>query len=95
MQFPRLVYKSASHHKGVKNAEEHAAALAEGWHDTVPAALGHKAQTPSPAPKAGNGDASGVNAAATPSTPVSAPAKRGKQPSAPAPAAGAAKNPWD
>jgi hypothetical protein len=50
-QFPRLVYKSAAHHILVENEAEHAAALEAGWHDTVPAALGHKPVEPAPAAK--------------------------------------------
>lgn len=73
MQFPRLVYKSASNHILVENEAEHAAALQDGWHATVPDALGHKQviQTPTVAP-------------VTPPAPVSAPAKGKKTPAAPA-----------
>ena len=40
MQFPRLVYKSASTHILVASDAEYAAALEAGWHGSVPEALG-------------------------------------------------------
>lgn len=36
MQFPRLVYRSASDHIVVKDEEQHAAALKDGWFASVP-----------------------------------------------------------
>lgn len=48
MEFPRLVYRSANNHKPVQNADEHAAALADGWYDSVPDAIAKK-HTPPPA----------------------------------------------
>lgn len=39
MQFPRLVYKSASEHLLVRDENEFAQALKIGWHKTVPEAL--------------------------------------------------------
>lgn len=42
MKFPRLVYKSASEHLGVKSAEEFDAALKAGWFASVPDALAPK-----------------------------------------------------
>ena len=38
MDFPRLVYRSASEHTLVKSEEQHAAALKEGWFASVPEA---------------------------------------------------------
>lgn len=43
MEFPRLVYKSASVHKSVENSEEYSAALYEGWFDSVTDAMNPKA----------------------------------------------------
>ena len=42
MEFPRLVYRSASSHKQVADADEHAQALASGWFSTVPEAMAGK-----------------------------------------------------
>lgn len=42
MKFPRLVYKSASIHLGVKSAEEFGAAIKAGWFASVPDALAPK-----------------------------------------------------
>lgn len=42
MQFPRLVYRSASDHLLVETEEQHAAALKDGWYASVPEALAGK-----------------------------------------------------
>ena len=54
MDFPRLVYKSAATHKLVANADEHAAALKDGWYASVPEALGQKAVAARPVPTPAN-----------------------------------------
>lgn len=46
IEFPALVYRSASVHLLVHDKAEHAAALADGWFATVPEALAPKAETP-------------------------------------------------
>ncbi len=51
MDFPRLVYKGPATHVLVQNAAEHEQALKAGWHDSVPAALGHKPAPVAPAPQ--------------------------------------------
>ena len=81
MEFPRLVYKSASEHILVENEAEHAAALKDGWHATVPDALAPKAAPIPPAV-----------APVTPAIAPSAPAKGKKTPAAPA---GAVKPSWE
>lgn len=49
MEFPRMVYRSASLHMGVNSADEHAAALNDGWFATVPDALaGKHSELPKP-----------------------------------------------
>jgi len=40
MDFPRLVYRSASVHILAKTKEEHDDLLAKGWHASVPEAMG-------------------------------------------------------
>lgn len=64
MEFPTLVYKCPGNHqrpggtysfKGVKDEEQHAAALADGWFSTLPEAIEGKAPaapSPTPAPNA-------------------------------------------
>lgn len=44
MEYPRLVYKSASVHLLTETAVQHAAALADGWFATVPDALAETKQ---------------------------------------------------
>jgi hypothetical protein len=46
MEFPALVYRSASVHLLVQDEAEHAAALADGWFATVPEALAPKPEAP-------------------------------------------------
>jgi hypothetical protein len=78
MQFPRLVYRSASEHLSVATEEQHAAALKDDWFASVPEAEGKKnaiaptetAPAPVSAPKATAGK--GKQAIAAPA-PVSAP----------------------
>lgn len=68
--FPTLVYKCPGNHqrpggtyayKGVKDEDQHAAALADGWFDTLPEAIdGHeakKSQQAEPAPVSQTADA--------------------------------------
>lgn len=49
MEFPRLVYLSASKTLGVNNEMERREALKAGWFDSVPEALAGKSNTPLPA----------------------------------------------
>lgn len=78
MQFPRLVYRSASDHLSVETEEQHAAALKDGWFASVPEADAKKnaiaeaetAPAPVSAPKATAGKGKQANAAPAP---VSAP----------------------
>lgn len=42
MEFPALVYRSASVYQLVRNEAEHAAALKDGWFATVPEAVAPK-----------------------------------------------------
>jgi hypothetical protein len=42
MQFPRLLYKSATEHVAVNDESERAERLASGWFDSVPEALAGK-----------------------------------------------------
>ncbi len=48
MEFPRLVYKSASQHVAVEDEADMQAALAAGWFATVPEALAGKAADNAP-----------------------------------------------
>jgi len=53
MDFPRLVYRSASVHTLAETKEEHDDLLAKGWHASVPEALGATGEVralPSPVP---------------------------------------------
>lgn len=74
MKFPRLVYRSASEHLLVKDEEQHAAALKDGWFASVPEAIAiaayNTATETAPTPKATAGK--GKQAIAAPA-PVSAP----------------------
>ena len=47
MQFPRLVYKSASHHQLVESVADFDAAISSGFFATVPEALAGKVEKPS------------------------------------------------
>ncbi len=42
MEYPRLVYRSASHHLLVQNDEQYADAMADGWYGSVPEAQSQK-----------------------------------------------------
>lgn len=42
MEFPRLVYRSASDHIAVDTAEQYDSAIADGWYASVPEALAKK-----------------------------------------------------
>lgn len=48
MDFPRLVYKSASNHKLVNTPDEYGAAMRAGWFGSVPEAAKGVASTPAP-----------------------------------------------
>ncbi len=42
MEFPRLVYRSASEHLLTENDEQYAEAIADGWYGSVPEAIAKK-----------------------------------------------------
>lgn len=92
MDFPRLVYKSASEHVLVENEAEHSVALKAGWHDSVPAANAAKR---APVAIAAKGNVPPVAAMETPPAPVSTPAKGKRKAVADLAPAQVKKNPWD
>jgi hypothetical protein len=70
MDFPRLVYKSASIHTLAVNQEEHDDLLTKGWHASVPEALGVVGEVEAiPAPVTSPKPSAKVKAPVTPSQP--------------------------
>lgn len=70
MDFPRLVYRSASVHTLAKNQEEYDNLLTKGWHASVPEAMGVTSEVKAPpAPVTSPKPSAKAKAPVTPSQP--------------------------